>query len=255
MSDIHYTLPNGKPKTVIVTGSAGGIGAQTIRAYSSHGCNVVVADLSSSRDAANSLISSLSSSSQAMYQPTNIVNWNDIKALFRETKNRYGQVDIVVANAGLMESKGFFDFEGEEDESGELKEPSESWKVIDVNLKGTMNSMWHPKLDRIFKLNYESLTSSNALNEVESTRLRRVPWLCHIDCVNVRLLRWHGSSVLHLFKTWSRRSCACFTKVCESAECASQRHSTFLYAHLHHIRILGTMEGARLTGKHARRRG
>jgi NAD(P)-dependent dehydrogenase (short-subunit alcohol dehydrogenase family) len=133
-----FKLPNEYPKTVIVTGGAGGIGAQTIRSYHSAGCNVVIADLSFAKNAAETLILSLSEPKRAMYHPTDIVNWGDVRALFRETKKRFGQVDIVIANAGLMESKEFFDFE--EDEGGELKEPTEAYKIIDVNLKGTMNS-------------------------------------------------------------------------------------------------------------------
>lgn len=133
-----FILPNGKPKTVIVTGSANGIGAQTIRSYHLAGCNVVIADLPFTKDAAEAAISSLSDPERAMYHPTDITSWSDVRALFRETKNRFGQIDVVVANAGLMESKGFFDFE--EDGDGELKEPVEAYKVIDVNLKGTMNS-------------------------------------------------------------------------------------------------------------------
>ncbi|KAI4688622.1 uncharacterized protein J4E84_004552 [Alternaria hordeiaustralica] len=38
-----------------------------------------------------------------------------------------------------MESKGFFDFE--EDEHGELMEATEAGRVIDINLKGTMNTL------------------------------------------------------------------------------------------------------------------
>jgi NAD(P)-dependent dehydrogenase (short-subunit alcohol dehydrogenase family) len=133
-----FHLPNGNPKTVIVTGGAGGIGAQTIRSYHSAGCNVVLADLPFAKDAAEELITALPEPKRAMFYPTNIINWEDMRALFRETKERFGQIDVVVANAGLMESKGFFDFE--EDEKGELKEPVESYKVVDVNLKGTMNS-------------------------------------------------------------------------------------------------------------------
>ncbi|CAN9259819.1 unnamed protein product [Alternaria alternata] len=134
----HY-LPNGKPKTVIITGSANGIGAKTARTYHEHGCNIVVADLASSSKAANALVSSLPEPSRAIYHPTNIVSWSDMQNLFRETKKTFGQVDIVVANAGLMESKGFFDFE--EDEQGELMEAVEAGKIIDVNLKGTMNTL------------------------------------------------------------------------------------------------------------------
>ncbi|KAF1842985.1 NAD(P)-binding protein [Cucurbitaria berberidis CBS 394.84] len=133
-----FHLPNGNPKTVIVTGGAGGIGAETIRSYYSHGCNVVIADLPLAKDAANKIMSSLADPKRALYHPTNIVDWEDMKGLFRETKAKFGQVDIVIANAGLMESKGFFDFD--EDEHGELKEPSEAWRVVDVNLKGSMNN-------------------------------------------------------------------------------------------------------------------
>lgn len=123
---------------MIVTGGAGGIGAQTICAYHSAGCNVVIADLPFAKDAAEKFISELSDPRRAMFHATNIINWDDMRALFRETKSRFGQVDVVVANAGLMESKGFYEFE--EDEGGELKEPSEAYRVVDVNLKGTMNS-------------------------------------------------------------------------------------------------------------------
>jgi NAD(P)-dependent dehydrogenase (short-subunit alcohol dehydrogenase family) len=133
-----FHLPNGNPKTVIVTGGAGDIGTQTVRAYHSAGCNVVIADLPFTRDAAETLISSLSDSKRTMFYPANIIIWDDMQSLFKETKKYFGQIDIVVANAGLMESQGFFDFE--EDDAGELREPAEAYKVIDVNLKGTMNS-------------------------------------------------------------------------------------------------------------------
>lgn len=133
-----FDVTSGRPKTAIVTGGAGGIGAQTIRSFHAHGCNVVIADLAFARSAAESLMSSLSDPSRALFHETDITDWNAMCSLFRATKEKFGQVDIVIANAGLMESKGFFDFE--EDENGELKEPKEAYKVVDVNLKGTMNS-------------------------------------------------------------------------------------------------------------------
>lgn len=126
------------PKTVIVTGGANGIGAQTIRSFYENGCRVVIADLPSVRSAAESLIESLPDRSRTLYVPTNILDWNDMKALYRKTIEKFERVDIVIANAGMMESKGFFDFEM--DESGDLKEPIEAYRVLDVNLKGTMNS-------------------------------------------------------------------------------------------------------------------
>ena len=59
--------------------------------------------------------------------------------MFRRGVDEFGLIDIVIANAGIMESQEFYKFQ--EDENGELKEPVEAHKVIDVNLKGTMNSM------------------------------------------------------------------------------------------------------------------
>ncbi|KAF1925570.1 3-hydroxyacyl-CoA dehydrogenase type-2 [Didymella exigua CBS 183.55] len=134
-----FFLPSGHPKTVIVTGGAGGIGAQTIRTFHAHGCNVVIADLSFAKGAAESLIASLSEPSRALFHETDITDWQAMRNLFRSTKEKFGQVDIVIANAGLMESIGFFDFD--EDETGELKEPKEAYKIIDVNLKGSMNTL------------------------------------------------------------------------------------------------------------------
>ncbi|KAH7136147.1 hypothetical protein B0J11DRAFT_576691 [Dendryphion nanum] len=130
---------NGSPKTVIVTGGAGDIGAQTVRTYYENGCNVVIADLPFAEKSAKALINSFSDPSRALYHPSNIVEWDSVKELFRKTRQQFGQVDIVIANAGMMESKEFYDLE--EDEEGELKEPVEAYKVIDVNLKGTMNTL------------------------------------------------------------------------------------------------------------------
>jgi NAD(P)-dependent dehydrogenase (short-subunit alcohol dehydrogenase family) len=135
--DLLSHLPG---KTVIITGAANGIGAETARTFHHHGANVVVADLPMSKPAAEGLISSLSDPSRALFIPINILVWPDMLNLFQTAIKAFGKVDIVVANAGLMESKPFFELDV--DEAGELKEPLESYRVIDVNLKGTINSMF-----------------------------------------------------------------------------------------------------------------
>ena len=71
-----------------------------------------------------------------MFYETDITDWQNMRGLFRTAKSRFGQIDFVIANAGLMESKPFFEFE--EDEKGELLESTESNRVIDVNLKGSL---------------------------------------------------------------------------------------------------------------------
>ncbi|KAI1041841.1 hypothetical protein LB505_008320 [Fusarium chuoi] len=61
-------------------------------------------------------------------------------SLFRKATERFGQVDIVVANAGIMERKDTFALD-EVDEHGELMESNEAFRVIDINLKGTLNTL------------------------------------------------------------------------------------------------------------------
>lgn len=131
-------LSSVKGKTVIVTGGAGGIGAETVRLFHKHGANVVIADLSFAEKSAQDLISSLSP--KVISVPTDILNWASMLSLFAKTKEKFGSVEFVVANAGLMETKHFYDMEL--DDEGELKEPTEAYKVVDVNLKGTMNSLF-----------------------------------------------------------------------------------------------------------------
>lgn len=133
------TFPDGSRKTVIVTGGAGDIGAQTIRTYYRIGYNVVMADLPTAADAASKLMASLPDHNRVFHSAVDIVEWESIKNLFKTTQEKFGRIDIVVANAGMMESQEFFNFE--KDEDGELKEPVEAHKVIDVNVKGTINTI------------------------------------------------------------------------------------------------------------------
>lgn len=131
-------LNNAQNKTVIITGAAHGIGAATATLFHQNGANVVIADLPSSEPAAKELVSTLSHE-RAIYIPTNIIAWKDMIALFAKAKQRFGRIDIVVANAGLMESQHLFDMDI--DSNGDLVEPMEHYRVIDVNVKGTMNTL------------------------------------------------------------------------------------------------------------------
>lgn len=75
-----------------------------------------------------------------MYVPVDIVDWEQMQGLFKRTMRRFGAIETVVANAGIMESKGILDMD-DVDESGDLIESKEAFEVIDVNVKGTLNSM------------------------------------------------------------------------------------------------------------------
>ncbi|CVL12517.1 related to NADPH-dependent beta-ketoacyl reductase (rhlG) [Fusarium proliferatum] len=127
-------------KTVIITGGARGIGAATSRLYNSHGAQVIIADLASAHDVADELIHSCRHPSRVVFIAVDIANWDDMTSLFRKATERFGRVDIVVANAGIMERKDTFALD-EVNEHGELMESNEAFKVIDINLKGTLNTL------------------------------------------------------------------------------------------------------------------
>ena len=101
--------------------------------------NVVIADLPSARHGAEFLIASLEDSDRVLFHGTDITNWQAMANLFRTTREIFGQIDIVTADAGLMENRGFFEFD--ENENGEIEESAVAYDIIDVHLKGSMNSM------------------------------------------------------------------------------------------------------------------
>ncbi|KGO77892.1 Short-chain dehydrogenase/reductase SDR [Penicillium italicum] len=135
-----FALRNLSGKTAIVTGGANGIGAETVRFLNLQGVNTVVGDLERTRSDAEILIQSLPHPGSAFFVSVNILVWREMKLLFAQSIQKFGKIDIVVANAGIMESQKLFDV-GNVDEHGELCESTEGFRVIDVNLKGTINTL------------------------------------------------------------------------------------------------------------------
>jgi NAD(P)-dependent dehydrogenase (short-subunit alcohol dehydrogenase family) len=127
-------------KTAIITGAANGIGAQAAVLFNAHGANVVIADLELTRPCAEALLITMPSPSKAVFISVNVLNWAEMKELFRKTIARFGSVEIVIANAGVMEARPALDLDTL-DENGELAESREAFRVIDINLKGTLNSI------------------------------------------------------------------------------------------------------------------
>ncbi|KAL4954150.1 hypothetical protein BDW69DRAFT_205422 [Aspergillus filifer] len=127
-------------KIVIITGGAGGIGAATAKVFNSHGANVVIADIPGSKALAEKVIATFPRPEKAIFIPVDILNWEQMLGLFRQTIERFGSIDTVVANAGIMEKTETLDIEST-DEKGDLLESKGAFNVIDVNVKGTLNTL------------------------------------------------------------------------------------------------------------------
>ncbi|KPI41490.1 Secoisolariciresinol dehydrogenase [Cyphellophora attinorum] len=149
MSNLAQTLSSRlQGLTAIVTGGANGIGAATVRLLRSCGANVVIADLASSRQSAATLIETMGPGDRdhLRFIATDITKWDQVRHLFAETRKSYGDPHLVVANAGIMESRDVLDVDDctQGEDGGGLREPLEAYRVFDVNLKGTFNSELHP---------------------------------------------------------------------------------------------------------------
>lgn len=176
-------------KTAIITGGANGIGAATAALYSRHGANVVIADLPVARAAADALIPTLSRPDQVMFVPVDILDWAQMTHLFKQAKERFGRIDIVLANAAIMETAPVLDMDAV-DEKGDLLESREAFKVIDVNIKGTLNSKRSGQAPDLFRSRSKPKTGIS-LNIVPSTALR----------LAMHYMRESGGSVVMLAST------------------------------------------------------
>jgi NAD(P)-dependent dehydrogenase (short-subunit alcohol dehydrogenase family) len=111
-------------KVAIVTGGGSGIGKGIARAFAKKGCSVVIASRNAARlrAAAEEL---RQSGSEIMVAPTDVTDEAQVKTLFQQTMDHFGQLDI------LVNSSGAFD-------GGPIDEISfEAWNnVIGANLTG-----------------------------------------------------------------------------------------------------------------------
>lgn len=90
-------------KVAIVTGASKGIGASIAKDLAFEGASVVV-NYSSSKQGADRVVEEIKKNGgRAMAIQANIGKEEDIKRLFRDTKNAYGKIDILVNNAGIYE--------------------------------------------------------------------------------------------------------------------------------------------------------
>jgi hypothetical protein len=246
----HLAELNGK--TAIVTGGARGIGAATAKVFNLHGTNVVIADVPSSNEVAQKLIASLPYPEKALFYPVNILNWEQMLGLFRETIRRFGSIDTVVANAGIMEKTDTLDIEST-DENGNLLESTGAFNVIDVNIKGTLNSKHFQRPVTVY-LRHHSATSSNPLYE----RLPRQAGRTQVDCPG-RLyiwLFWRDRRIsIRLFETCNHRTATKLARRSKPERCYRHCCCTLLYVHQYHSQGRGAMAGGWAEAEHYGGRG
>jgi len=115
-------------KTVLITGASRGIGQQTALLLGQNGFNTVINYLSNEKTANETVDYLKKCGCDAISLKADVSNRNDVDMMVDTVLKKYGQIDVLVNNAGIAQQKLFVDISEEEWE-----------KIFNVNVKGTFN--------------------------------------------------------------------------------------------------------------------
>jgi NAD(P)-dependent dehydrogenase (short-subunit alcohol dehydrogenase family) len=109
-------------KVVVITGAASGIGREAALLFSEEGARVCVADVTDEEGERTA-----SDCRDAFFFRADVTSPESVEAMYRETSERYGGIDVLYNNAGIMPP----------DDASILETEPDAWqRVQDVNTKG-----------------------------------------------------------------------------------------------------------------------
>ncbi len=143
-------------KAAVVTGGASGLGRATVELFAEHGAKVVVADVHDARGA-ETVAAVEASGGAAIYVRTDVTVSADVRAVVQAAEDTYGQLDIMVANAGIAGSQAAL---------ADLDE-DEFRTVLDINFYGVWRSFKYA-IPAIRRAGGGSMTSTSSLSGVHT---------------------------------------------------------------------------------------
>ncbi len=135
-------------QVVIVTGSGNGLGKSHALEFARRGARVVVNDLGGARDgsggssdAAKAVVEEIESAGgEAIANGANVANFDQVEAMVGEAIGKWGRVDVLVNNAGILRDKTFAKMD-----------LADFQMVVDVHLTGSVNctkAVWEHMRER-----------------------------------------------------------------------------------------------------------
>jgi 3-oxoacyl-[acyl-carrier protein] reductase len=122
-----------KDKVVLVTGGAAGIGRATALRFAGEGAKVVICDLNEVAGQATAV----ELGPDAAFYKVNVTNQAEVRQWVNAVVARYGRVDVLVNNAGIVRDGQLVKFK-EGELVGQMAE-ADFDLVVSVNLKGVFN--------------------------------------------------------------------------------------------------------------------
>ena len=117
-------------KIVLVTGASRGIGATIALKLANAGATVIV-NYAGGKEAAEKVVSNIKAQGgDAIAVQADVSKPGDVKQLFDKAIERYGRIDVLVNNAGIMITKLIKDTTDED-----------FARQFDINVKGTFNTL------------------------------------------------------------------------------------------------------------------
>lgn len=120
-------IPRLPGKVALVTGAAQGLGEALSAFLASHGCQVALNDINAEGVAQTAAAIADRYSAPVLAVPGDICDEPQVESMFARVAERFGRLDLLVANAGIVIAGAIQDFE------------VAKWrKVVEVNLVGYM---------------------------------------------------------------------------------------------------------------------
>jgi len=123
---VERTMPSIEGKVVVITGASSGLGEATARLLASRGAKIFLGARRTER--LNGVVADIQrAGGQAGSRTVDVTKRAEVEAFIRAVVEKFGRIDVVVNNAGLMAFAPL------------VKTMVDEWdRMIDVNLKGVL---------------------------------------------------------------------------------------------------------------------